>query len=120
MKLPRVTSDMISKHPDQTSRWLNSLADQLDKIERSVAKSSTSDLPIATTRSLGGVIVGENLSITPSGVLSANQEGGVSTYGELPDKPAINDITLVGNKTLPNLNVNPLTNNEIDTLINNT
>lgn len=45
--------------------------------------------------------------------------GGVGTYTELPDKPAINDITLVGNKSLEDLNVFALTNREIEDLLNN-
>lgn len=35
---------------------------------------NTDDLPIATTTSLGTVIVGNNLSVTPEGVLSAVSE----------------------------------------------
>lgn len=45
--------------------------------------------------------------------------GGASTYAELPDKPAINDVTLVGNKSLEDLNIYALTNMEIEYLLNN-
>lgn len=36
-----------------------------------------------------------------------SSEGGVKTYGELPDKPSIGGVTLVGNKTLDDLNIQP-------------
>lgn len=45
--------------------------------------------------------------------------GGVDTYAELPDKPAINDVTLSGNKSLEDLNIYALTNMEIEYLLNN-
>lgn len=45
--------------------------------------------------------------------------GGVGTYAELPDKPAINDVTLLGNKSLEDLNVKALTNFEIEELLSN-
>ena len=121
-KLPRITAQEVSRMPDQTSAWLNRLKDKVEKLETDGAKASkssgTGTLTPATTTQLGGVIVGDNLTVSPSGRLSAT--GGTSTYAQLPDKPQINDTILVGNKSLPDLDVNALTNWEIENLINNT
>lgn len=122
-RLPRITSHEVSKMPDQTSFWLNRLKDKVEKLESQASKTSSvassSELVPATTTRLGGVIVGDNLTITPQGRLSASAPQGVSTYGELPDKPSINGITLVGNKNLPDLNVNTVTNQDIENMFNN-
>lgn len=45
--------------------------------------------------------------------------GGAGTYADLPDKPSINGTTLVGAKSIEDLNVYPLTNLEIEELLNN-
>ncbi len=42
------------------------------------------DIPVATDHSLGGVIVGENLDITPQGVLSVST---ADTMTEADDRP---------------------------------
>lgn len=122
-RLPRITSHEVSKMPDQTSFWLNRLKDKVEKLESQASKTSSvassSELVPATTTRLGGVIVGDNLTVTPQGRLSASAPQGVSTYGELPDKPSINGITLVGNKNLPDLNVNTVTNQDIENMFNN-
>ena len=44
--------------------------------------------------------------------------GGVSNYEQLTNKPAINDVTLSGNKTIEDLGVRELTNLEIAEIIN--
>lgn len=38
---------------------------------------------------------------------------GVSDYEELDNKPQINDVELVGNKSFPDLGMRPMTNMEI-------
>lgn len=43
---------------------------------------------------------------------------GTTIYTELTDKPSINDVVLENNKNLPDLNVNSLTNIEIENIIN--
>ncbi|PTN08033.1 hypothetical protein C8N47_11173 [Mangrovibacterium marinum] len=45
------------------------------------------NLPVASPSALGGVKVGDGLSIDANGVLSANVTGGVSSWIELTDKP---------------------------------
>lgn len=42
---------------------------------------------------------------------------GVSCYADLPDKPSINDIMLVGDKSLEDLNVIAVTNTEIENML---
>lgn len=44
---------------------------------------------------------------------------GTSNYLELSNKPQINGVTLVGNKSLADLGVVKITDNEIDDIINN-
>lgn len=52
-------------------------------------KGYLTEIPIASATVLGGIKVGENLSITTDGVLSA-EAGGVSSYNDLTDKPILN------------------------------
>lgn len=61
-------------------------------------------MPIASTSTLGGIKVGENLNIGADGTLNA-EAGGVSDYDELTDKPQINGVTLSGNKTSAQLGI---------------
>lgn len=61
------------------------------------------NLPIASASQLGGIKVGENLTIdAETGVLSA-QAGGVTDYDDLTDKPQINGVTLASDKTTRDL-----------------
>lgn len=48
-----------------------------------------SEIPIASSTQLGGIKVGNNLSIEADGTLNAS-EGGVKSYNELTDKPILN------------------------------
>lgn len=69
---------------------------------------SAGDLPIATATTLGGVKVGNNLSITEDGTLSANAgTAGTTDYTQLENKPQINSVELTGNKTLNDLGIQP-------------
>lgn len=47
--------------------------------------------------------------------LTPNSGGsGVSSYNDLTDKPSIEGVTLSGNKTFPQLNLDVLSNTEIE------
>lgn len=48
-----------------------------------------SEIPIASSMQLGGIKVGNNLSIEEDGTLNAS-EGGVKSYNDLTDKPVLN------------------------------
>lgn len=48
-----------------------------------------SEIPIASGTQLGGIKVGNNLSIEADGTLNAS-EGGVKSYNDLTDKPVLN------------------------------
>ena len=68
--------------------------------------SVSADLPIATATTLGGIKVGNNLSITEDGTLSANGgSAGTTDYTQLENKPQINSVELTGNKTLDDLGI---------------
>lgn len=45
--------------------------------------------------------------------------GGTTNYNDLTNKPSIEGVTLQGNKTFPNLNLNVLTNSEIQDIFDN-
>ena len=67
---------------------------------------SAGDLPIATATTLGGVKIGNNLSITADGTLSATGGStGTTDYTQLENKPQINSVELTGNKTLDDLGI---------------
>ena len=44
--------------------------------------------------------------------------GGINDYTDLENKPSINEVELVDNKQLEDLNINRLTNLEIEDIIN--
>lgn len=115
MKLNKISADMVSRRPDQTAEWLNRLARQVDIVESEALSGSkkTSDLPIATTYSLGVVKIGQNLSITPEGVLSALAPVSYN-YELLFNKPKINNVELIGNKSLHDLGIDiPIKTSEL-------
>lgn len=60
-------------------------------------------LPVASQTTLGGVKVGNNLSIDQDGTLNA--EKGTQSYAELTNKPKINDVELDGEKSLDDLGI---------------
>ena len=60
-------------------------------------------LPVASQTILGGIKVGNNLSIGQDGTLSA--EKGTQSYAELTDKPKINNVELDGEKSLDDLGI---------------
>lgn len=84
------------------------------------------ELPIASATTLGGVKIGNNLSIDGNGVLSAtggSSSGGTTNYTELYNKPLINGVELSGNKTLDSLGIQAkgdyATKNEVNEAIAN-
>ena len=58
-------------------------------------------LPIASATTLGGIKIGNNLSINGDGVLSAANS--VTDYAELSNKPKINGVELSGDKSSSDL-----------------
>lgn len=63
-------------------------------------------LPIATAETLGGIKVGEGLSVTEDGTLSSTVSE-TTDYAELSNKPQINNVELSGNKSLEELGIQP-------------
>jgi len=62
-----------------------------------------------------------NGSISSNASLNGNLEGnqaGITSYDKLDDKPQINNVTLVNNKSFCDLGAKSLTNMEIESLIN--
>ena len=64
-------------------------------------------IPVASTTTLGGVKVdGTTITATAEGVISAvGGTGGTTDYNALTNKPSINNVTLEGNKTLEELDI---------------
>mgnify|MGYP002706597395 CR=1 FL=1 len=68
--VPIKTSDLVNDGEDGTHPYITGI-------------------PIASATVLGGIKVGDNLTISADGVLSA-QAGGVKSYNDLTDKPVLN------------------------------
>lgn len=68
--VPTKTSDLINDGEDGSNPYITGI-------------------PIASETVLGGIKVGDNLTINSDGVLSA-QAGGVTSYNDLTDKPVLN------------------------------
>lgn len=60
-------------------------------------------LPVASPTTLGGIKVGNNLSIDQDGTLNA--EKSTQSYTELTNKPKINNVELDGEKSLDDLGI---------------
>lgn len=77
----------------QVNNLLNNKADKAEiptKVsELENDKGYISEIPIASATQLGGIKVGNNLSIEADGTLNAS-EGGVKSYNDLTDKPILN------------------------------
>lgn len=66
------------------------------------------ELPIASTSTLGGIKIGSGLSIDDTGVVTVTSgPGGTTDYTALTNKPQVNSIELVGNKSLSDLGIQP-------------
>ena len=80
------------------------------------AKTGITSIPIASENTLGGIKVGQNLTIDADGTLHAQAgsgsggggEGGTSNYPDLANKPKIAGITLLGDKSLADLGIQPI------------
>lgn len=73
-----------------------------------VSDGGAASLPIASTTTLGAIKVGDNLTITADGTLSASGGStGTTDYTQLENKPQINSVELTGNKTLNDLGIQP-------------
>jgi microcystin-dependent protein len=68
--VPTKTSDLVNDGEDGTNPYITGI-------------------PIASETVLGGIKVGDNLTINSDGVLSV-QAGGVTSYNDLTDKPVLN------------------------------
>ena len=66
---------------------------------------------ISTTKLLGGQVVGMR------GLRGEKGDAGTTVYSELSDKPSIEDVVLVGNKTFPELGLVWLNNTEIEEML---
>lgn len=59
----------------------------------------------------------EYLKVLESKIYSGGGGGGVpSSYNDLTDKPSIEGVALSGNKTFPELNLDVLSNSEIEAI----
>ena len=89
MLIPRITSVMLSRQPDQTAEWLNRLNAKVTQVEKEAKNKGTSPSP-----------------------------AGVTSYNDLTDKPQINGNTLVGNKSFADLGLIAIVDAEIDAILN--
>lgn len=102
------TSNLIAKKSDLNplSTEITSLDDRVTALEDK-PEPPTYELPIASSTTLGGVKIGDNITISEDGTISASGGGetGTTNYEELTNLPSINDVELKGNKSLIELNI---------------
>lgn len=95
-----IQNKVIKKYVD------DNVGDKVDKV--SGKGLSTNDYTTAEKTKLGGLAdiqsIGDGLSLD-NGELSATGGGGTSDYDDLENQPSINNITLVGNKSLSDLGI---------------
>ena len=80
---PSQLADALSQYlvsPDGSVKIVQNAENSLTEL--TVKGGSSGDLPIASADTLGGVKIGENLSITEDGVLSSTASGDVSASGD--------------------------------------
>ena len=80
---PSQLADALSKYltsPNGSVKIVQNAESSLTEL--TVEGTSPTDLPIASADTLGGVKIGENLSITKDGVLSSTASGDVSASGD--------------------------------------
>lgn len=95
-----IQNKVIKKYVD------DNVGDKVDKV--SGKGLSTNDYTTEEKTKLGGLAdiqsIGDGLSLD-NGELSATGGGGTSDYDDLENQPSINNITLVGNKSLSDLGI---------------
>jgi hypothetical protein len=97
-------ADIIVRQANSTSLTIQSSSNQVivrQQPNNTVVVQTTGNsyvLPPATANTLGGIIVGDNLTINANGLLSA-QAGGVSTFNNRTGNVSLtaNDVTSVAN-----------------------
>ena len=99
-----LNTEIDTKSPKLTEGENITLTPQDDGTIRVDSTGGLTELPIASANTLGAVKIGENLSITEDGILSASTAG-TTDYTQLENKPQINSIELTGNKTLDDLGI---------------
>lgn len=72
-----------------------------------------------TTLELGIPVysAGENITISDDNVISATGGGGTSDYEDLDNLPKVNNVTLIGNKSLSDLGIQPAGNYALESEI---
>ena len=80
-------------------------------VEADISETETLSAEVASTDEF--IEVGLDESYVRSG------GGGTTDYNDLINKPQIEGVTLIGNKMFPELNLNVLTNSEIQTIFDN-
>lgn len=97
-------ADIIVRQANTTSLTVQTSSNQVivrQQPSNTVVVQTTGNsyvLPVATANTLGGIIVGDNLTINANGLLSA-QAGGVSTFNNRTGNVTLtaNDVTSVAN-----------------------
>jgi hypothetical protein len=111
-------ADIIVRQANSTSLTVQSSSNQVlvrQQPNNTVVVQTTGNsyvLPVATNSTLGGIIVGDNLTINANGLLSA-QAGGVSTFNNRTGNVTLtaNDVSAVGNSLYFPLNANIVSGN---------
>jgi hypothetical protein len=111
-------ADIIVRQANTTSLTVQSSSNQVlvrQQPNNTVVVQTTGNsyvLPPATANTLGGIIVGDNLTINANGLLSA-QAGGVSTFNNRTGNVTLtaNDVSAVGNALYFPLNANIVSGN---------
>lgn len=103
IKLPQTASGFYRIAEEQNQSKLNqnfrAIVDAINELEQNGIPSSgeaTTGLPAATTSKLGGIIVGQNLSVSKAGVLSVTTAAEIAEDNTKPITSAA-VYTTVGN-----------------------
>lgn len=107
------SKDKLSVLIGKVSKWLKGLKN----VAFSASYNDLNDtpepytLPIASSSTLGGIKIGNNLTMREDGTVDAEAGGGEGTtdYNALTNQPSINGVTLVENKTAEDLGIAPPT-----------
>lgn len=101
--------DAVSKAHQHNNKTIldNITAPYTTEEKTKLAGLNNYTLPVASSTVLGGIKVGANLTITNDGTLNATSSGetGTTDYPALSNKPQINGVELIGNKTSEELGI---------------